>query len=278
MGKALADRFSRIGMIAGITLTGAVRQRMVLLVGILGAGLIGGAHYLWEFDFGSAEQKFLMDLGFGTVGMFGTLLAIVATAQSWWDELDGKTAQITLARPVTRVEFVLGKLVGLAGLLGFFAAVMTTILMLVLWWRAGPRDAMETLILGWTSVPYGAISVCGFLQWVRLCVVAAMTLFIASYAGSALFTIVLGVMFAVIGHLQFLLHEPGDGGDGGIGQAAAILIGLVFPNFRLFDLGGIIAGDGQLTPELTMGVAGYGGLYVAVYAALAACSFSRRDL
>lgn len=273
--EPFASSLARMRQIAANTLTEALRQRLVWMFALLGAGLIGGAQYLREFNFGTAELKFLADLGFGALGFFGAVLAVVATAQSFFGELEGKTAQAVLARPVSRAEFIAGKLGGIVALLGLFAAVLTVVLVAVLRWRESALlPAAGEALAGGALVPYGAVAACGALLWVKLCVIAAMTLCVGSYANSALFAVVVGFALTVIGHLQYLAHElPST-----IAGWALKLPGLLFPNFQLFNLADLVAGGNGLTPGLVWGVAGYGALYVVVYAAVAACVFSKRDL
>ena len=76
-------RFSlrRLRFIAQNTLREAVRQKIFLLLLVLALGLVAGAQFFREFHFGSHELKFLSDLGFGAIAGFGSVLAIVATAQ-----------------------------------------------------------------------------------------------------------------------------------------------------------------------------------------------------
>jgi hypothetical protein len=105
-----------------------------------------------------------------------------------------------------------------------------------------------------------------------------MTLAVASYASSALFAVVVGFVLTVICHLQYLLRETGAAGAGDLGGYALAVLGLIFPNFQLFNLGELIAAEGGLGAALGFGVAGYGALYVVVYTALAAYFFSKRDL
>jgi len=275
--QPLNGSLGRIGVIAANTLAETVRQRLVLVFGLLGIGLIAGALALREFNFGAAELKFLLDFGFGALSFFGTLVAVVATAQTFFGEIDGKTAQAALARPVTRVEFIVGKLGGVAALLGVFALAVTVSLVLVLGWREHAVLAAEGGGSG-HLVPFGSVVAFCALQWLRLCLVAAMTLAVASYASSALFAVCVGFVMTVICHLQHLMREPGVLADGGVGRVALAALGFVFPNFQLFNLGDLVVADDGLGVGLMLGVAVYGALYIAVYAALAAYCFSKRDL
>ena len=99
----------RIWFIARLTLTEAFRQRFLTVIVLLGIAMIAGVRAMGTFDFGSSELKFTVDLGFGAITFFGTILAVAMTAQLFFAELENRTALTLLARPVRRAEFVFGK-------------------------------------------------------------------------------------------------------------------------------------------------------------------------
>src|SRR5207249_3286023 len=71
-------------------------------------------------EFSTADYgkiKFIKDFGFGVIKIFGTLIAIVGTAQLLPLELENRTIYPILAKPVFRSEFLLGKFVGMSALL-----------------------------------------------------------------------------------------------------------------------------------------------------------------
>jgi hypothetical protein len=97
------------------------------------------------------------------------------------------------------------------------------------------------------------------LQWMKFVVVAAMTLMVCSYAGTALFAGSAGLLLALIGHLR-----PFAAGG-------ALEWLRVWPNLALF------------APEAPPGAAGlaelggYWAVCVAVFTGLGAYAFSRRE-
>src|SRR3954470_21034329 len=109
--------FRSIGLIAGRTLQEAARQRFFVLLLGLALAFVVGARWLRQFDFGAAEQTFVVDCGFGAMGLFGAALSILATTQLFFSEIEQGTALTLLARPIIRLAFVMGKLAGVAALL-----------------------------------------------------------------------------------------------------------------------------------------------------------------
>ena len=232
-GEAFSPR--RLVFIALNTLREAVRQRILSFLLLLALIVVLGAQYLRDFHFGSPELKFIADLGFGTIAGFGTVLAVVLTAQLFFHEVEHRTVLTLLAKPVGRAEFILGKFLGSAAIIAVFCGMLTILLAGVLWTREGSlmREYPEAFA-GGRVIDYAHVVAGGLLQWLKLLVLAALTLLIASYARTQLFAVVMGFVIFVICHLQYLAREIGERAGNSVTGIAAGLVGLVFPNFQLF--------------------------------------------
>jgi len=274
-------RFSpgRVRVIAELTVLEAVRQRLFGALLALAAGMIAGALLLREFNFGSSELKFITDFGFGAVTLFGTILAVVTAAQLFFAELESRTALTLLAKPVLRSEFVLGKFAGVAAVLALFTAVTTGVLVAVLWMRESAlREIAPEAFEQGRLVQYGSIAAFALLQWLKFAVVAALTLVVAGFAHTNLYSVVLSFLVVLICHLQYLAHESWQKAASGVARIAALLLAAVFPNFQMFNVGDRIAAGQPIDPAVLGGSAAYGGLYLAVFLVLAIHVFRRREI
>ncbi len=269
----------RIGVIAELTVLEAVRQRLFGVLLVLAAGMIAGAQLLREFNFGASELKFITDFGFGAVTLFGTILAVVTAAQLFFAEIENRTALTLLAKPVFRSEFVLGKFAGVAAVLALFAAVTTGVLVAVLWMRENALMAAmpETFERG-RLVQYGSVAAFGALQWLKFCVIAALTLVVAGFANTNLYSVVISFLVVLICHLQYLAHESWRRMASGVGRLGAMLVAAMFPNFQLFNVGDRIAAGEPIEAVVLGGSAGYGLLYLVVFLGLAIFVFRRREI
>jgi ABC-type transport system involved in multi-copper enzyme maturation permease subunit len=270
---------SRIILIARNTVREAMRQRLLVLLTLIALGLVVGSQFLRQFNFGSSELKFITDLGFGVLTAFGSILAIVVTAQLFFNEVENRTALTILAKPVFRSEFMLGKFAGVAWILLLFCLLTTASLGTVLLWR---EEALRALFpeafAGGRIVAYGSLWCFCLLQWVKFSLLAAITLFICSFSNTNMFSVAVGFLVLVICHLQYLAHDAWAREGTLVARVAATAIGLSFPNFQLFNLGDRI-GAGQAIPAQLMGsVALYGLVYTAVALGLAVFSFRKREI
>ena len=267
-------RFSprRTWLIAGNTLREAARQRFFQFLLLLAFALTLGARWLRDFNFGAPELKFLADCGFGA-------MAFAATAQLFFSEVDNRTALTLLAKPVWRAEFVLGKLLGVAALSAVFCALLTGLLSLVLAWR----EAELAHLLPDAAAPGGGVShamvaLGGLMQWLRLLVLAAFTLLVATFAQSQLFSVVTGFLVLVVCHLQHLAQDAYARAGSAAGLIASSLISSVFPDFQVFQLAdSLVAADLPAVGDVVR-VTLYALGYAAAAAGLAVVSFRRREI
>lgn len=245
----------RIRLIAGQTLAEALRLRLSLLLAAVAVLMLAGSRWLRDFNFGVAELAFIGDFGLGVIGLMGTLLAALATAHLFFNDLAGAAACV-LTRPVRRWEYVVGKLAGVSGLLALFTAVLGGLLGALIFWRA------QQLGAGPVGLP-AFLSACA-LQWMKFTIVAAMTLVVSAYAGSALFASCAGVMLAVIGHLRPL--------------ATGTLEWLrVWPNLALFDAEGVFAAGLSPAGSVLLGLAGYWVACLVLLGVLSSYVFHHRE-
>jgi ABC-type transport system involved in multi-copper enzyme maturation permease subunit len=272
----------RLGWIAVNTVREAVRQRLFWALLLAAAGLLAGVRFFGAFHFGSGELKFIVDFGFGALALGGALLAVAAATQLFFSELEHGTVHTLLAKPVWRAEFVLGKLLGVWVVVGLFCATLTLLIVGWLWWRE------TTLAASWPEafaagrpVRHGLVLVAGALQWLKLGVLVAYTVLIASYARTPLFTFTAGLAVLVIAHLRHLALELAATGDGGPARWLIEGGARLFPNFQLFNLGEFLIGDAAgpaLGWSTVAGIVGYGVAYLGVVAGLAVLSFRGREL
>lgn len=253
----LRAALSRVARIATQTLTEALRLRLAGLLVVTGGLLLLLALWLRTFNFGAAELKFIGEFGAGTIGLLGTVLAATATAHLYFRDVDGGLAAVVLTRIVGRGEYLAGKLAGVAALLALFVAALGALLGAVLLARGAQLGA-------------GGGSAILFLQaaalaWLKLTLVAAMTLLVCSYASSELFAAGAGLLLAFVAHLR-----PFTAADGWLAWLR------LWPNLGLFDAGALLGGSAPGAGALA-GLVLYWGGFLVLFLALTAHVFRRRE-
>lgn len=237
----------RVGWVARQALAEALRMRLTVLFALGGAMLVLMALRLREFNFGHAELKFISDFGLGAIGLMGTLLAALGTAHLFFSDIHGGVIGCLFTRTLRRWEYVTGKLVGVMALLALYVFVLVAVLALVIAWR-------EREVAG-NFFPLARLLQAGALVWLKLSLVAVMTLTVCTYAGSMLFAALAGLMLALVAQLRPLA------------QAAHGLVWLrVWPNLGVFDVEPLLNGLAVSLPSLLLYWLGYMVLFTGVAA------------
>ena len=273
---------TRISWMTRLTFLEAIRQRFFAFLILLSAALVLSSVSFRFLDFGHGELKFVCDFGFGGMFLFGSVLAVVMSAQLFFAEMDNRTALTLLAKPVSRTEFLVGKFIGVWLVLGVFIFTLSTLLGILLWARC--QELTVAAIEVGKAPPElsitGLFSYTG-MQWARLGVVAAMILMVASLARTFLFTVIVGSMLVVAGQLQWLAQEtllkPGE-----LNFFLKLLLTLstyIIPNLQQFNIGDALTLDHGSVAEGAVTLALFSGAcYIVVFIFIGSLIFRKREI
>ena len=234
-----------------------MQSRVALLLVAVGAALVAGARWLQAFNFGAAELKFIGDFGLGAIGLLGTLLAALATAQVFFEDIRGGALACVLTRSTRRGEYIAGQLAGMTALLALFTVALGGLLAALVVWRGAQWGASSL------SLP-ALLLACG-LQWLKLSLVSAMTLLVCSYAGNALFASCAGILLAAVAQAR---------GLAGGGWAWPLRL---WPNLGLFDAESVLSAGHLPGGGWLLGLVGYWAVYLLLFGGVAAYVFRRRE-
>lgn len=266
---------TRVGLIAAVTLREAVRQKLVAGLALIACGFVLGVRALRDFNFGAPELKFIADFGDGVIAGFGAVLTIVLLAQLFFGELESRTALTLLAKPVWRSEFLLGKFFGVVAVVSVFCVLLTATLSVVLWQREAALRT-EGFAVGPAGVGFdpAALWIAAWLHIVRLSVLAAGMMLVASIAQTQLYAIIVGFLGFVVCHLQHVAQGVYSRAGSAAMAGVATLIGWMFPDFHLFSL----EAGGARTFEGVARLTIYGAGYAALALGLAVWVFRHREI
>ena len=198
-----AFSFRRIAAITGNTLTELTRLKVFYVLLLFALVLIGNSIFMAQFTF-QQEFQVLKDIGLGAMSLFTSLLAIVATARLLPQDVEDRTVYTILAKPVTRFEYLAGKLAGVLLLLAISLLVMGALFFLVLSIReqavlrettqqmsAAPPDQLADALRAVRTSAFNPNLFSGIaVIYFKGCLLASLTLFVSTFATSTIFTIV----------------------------------------------------------------------------------------
>ncbi len=286
---------TRITAISKNTLTELIRQKVFYILLIFALVAIGSSSLMARLSF-QEEFQMLKDVCLGAMSIFTSLLAILATANFLPKDLEERTIYTLLSKPVPRYAYLLGKLGGILLLLLLFTLLMSAVFAVVLWLResavlgeirsqfAGAETSEEAIaaIKSVTDATFNSNLIPGIaIIFVKSGLLAAMTLFVSTFATSALFTVMVSAAIYFIGHLQATARDYWLNSMATVEWWQTLLAGfvaLLFPDLQAFNLTDDVIAGAVVPLTLFLKTCALGGVYVTVYFLLAAFVFSTREL
>jgi ABC-type Na+ efflux pump permease subunit len=224
----------------------------------------------------------------GSMTLFSVVLSVVATALLLPKDVEDRTLYTILAKPVPRIDYLAGKLLGVL-MLVFFSLLLMDILMTAalqirtsmvlqqqeemarnMGWN---QEAMDSL-LGETRAkgPGWALQGAVFAVFLRAAIMASLALLISTFSTSTLFTTIVSFMIYFIGHFQAdardVYLQGAEAGQGMLARGASLLFSMVLPDFQLFNVIDAVI-QGQAFPPVLLGKLTLVGLYYALFFTIA---------
>ena len=279
----MTGALSRILAIGRNTFTELVRQKVFYFLLLFALIVIGNSAFLAKFSF---QEEFQMSV-------FLSMLAILATANLLPRDLEDRTIFTILSKPVPRHEYLLGKLLGVFLLLLLSTIVMGVLFVGVLFLReqaalaetmaslAGSPQELAAALAEVSKSAFGwnLISAMTILL-VKALLLSSLTLLISTFATSGIFAILVAASAYFIGHLQVTAREYWISGIGihWWTRIFPAVVALIFPDLQAFNLSDDIVAGTALPMSLFWQTAALGGVYIAVYYAVACFIFQNREL
>jgi ABC-2 type transport system permease protein len=285
--------FSRVAALAQNTLLELVRQKVFYFMVIFAIAGISASFISSDFKFQDQFQV-VKDVSLGAMSIFSWLLATLATAMILPKDMEDRTLYTILAKPVSRFEYLLGKLAGVLLLLLLAIALMSVVFLIVLYARqqvalseaafqygGGPHYQAEVALIkaaAFTPTLVAAVA----LIFTKAAICAAMTLMISTFATSWIFTVMISVVGYVIGHVQpiardALFHQP-DAAPSTFMRLFFGVVAVIFPDFQLFNIVDEIVVGNVVPPDMLSKTFGLGLGYVAVFTIVSYVFFAYREL
>jgi ABC-type transport system involved in multi-copper enzyme maturation permease subunit len=241
------------------------------------------------------QLQTVMDVCLGAMSVFTMLLAVLSTAMLLPKDMEDRTLYTIVAKPVSRFEYLLGKLTGVSMILTIATLLMTAAFCIVLYYWQGREienlqltetaeraAAAVAKIKAGTFTPtlFGAIGV----VLLRSFVCAALTLMLSCFATSWLFTVTVALMMILAGSLVPIARSVWQSPVGGAMDVPfhlAILLRLItvfVPDMQLFNVVDDIAGGVAVSGDIFLRVGALGAGYIAIYLLVGYLFFAWREL
>ena len=184
----------RIWAIAANSFREVIRDRILYFIGFFALLMAFAWRLLPEIAVGTHEKIFL-DLGLAAIGLLGVIVAVFVGTGLINKEIDKRTILVLIPKPLSRAEFILGKHLGLSGVLAVMLGVMLVIYLLML---LGMKVSFQPLPL--------IVSV--FYLGLELILIAAVAIAFGVFTSSILATLMTFGVY-LMGHISKDLIQLG---------------------------------------------------------------------
>jgi Cu-processing system permease protein len=254
--------FSIVFALSWNTVRELIRSKLLYNVVIFAALLLGSSLFVAQLTVGE-WRRIILDQGLSAAELGGGLIAVIVGVNLIAGEIERRTIFPTLAKPVTRGTFVLGRYLGLLAVLAANALLMLGLLAVMVRLAGDSLDATVVQAM--------------FLIFVELALLAAMAMLFGSFSTPMLAAGFSLAMF-LIGHLVGELRSFGQRSESEAARAVAEFFYRLLPDLELLNLKSNAANRIPVTAGYVVTSMGYGLAYASVLLLLSGIIFSKRDL
>lgn len=248
-------------VVAGNTFRETIRDKILYNLVFFALLLIGASVLLGTLTIGE-QSRIVNDLGLAAINLVAVIIAIFVGIGLVTKEIERRTIYTILARPITRVQFILGKYLGLGFIVAVNIAIMFTMFLATVWFSG--------------SAIYGSLFQAIGLILVETLLVMAVAMFFSTFSSSTLSaTMTLGIY--VIGHLTNDLKGIAEKSHNQLTEAVLTALYYICPNLELLNIKGQAAAGVQVSLVYQSLATIYGLLYASLLLAAACVIFQRRD-
>lgn len=274
---------SRIWTLTTSTFTQLVRMKTFYFLAVFAVVVIAASNL--NLLYTPVQQlKVIRETSMGAMSIFSWLFAISATAILIPRDIEDRTLYTILSKPVPRLEYLIGKLLGVMMVIGVALAVMYLLFSAILYFqeyniissemaymKTNPRFTAEdrateaAMISAYgpdLNLLYGVLAV-----FLKSAVLAAVAMVVSTFASSSLFTIIISFIIFLVGHFHKMITDfwIAEQQGGWITKILSKFLVLVIPDFQIFNITDSISA-GQTVPLYLIGqMCALALMYVVVF-------------
>jgi ABC-type transport system involved in multi-copper enzyme maturation permease subunit len=240
----------------------AVRDKILYVLLFFAGATILASKALGYISMGQ-DVKIIADISLAAISVFGALIAIFVGTNLVYKEIDKRTIYTILSQPMWRYEFVLGKYLGLALLIGTTTGLMGFGAAAYLWLLGGQVNAgyFEAVLL----------------IYCKLLLVTGLSVLMSTLTSPILGAIIVLTAYFVGHATGIMLDLPGHF-DGTFTKQLLEGAYYVIPNLGNFDIGREYANGVSVPHSYVAWAVAYGAIYTAMLLFFAAVAFQDKDV
>lgn len=288
--RQIPAHLGRTTVIAHHTFTQLVRMKVFYFLAFFAVIVIGSNFFNLPQHEGPESQgthvlSMIKNASIGAMTMFSLIIAIVATSLLLPKDVEDRTLYTILAKPVPRIDYLAGKLLGVLLLIFVSLIIMDVLMVGALQFRTNmvlEKQVALALKSGWPAEdvaqlkseilmqgPTYSLQGAVFAVFLKATVIASLALLISTFSTSTLFTTIICFLVLFMGHIQADAREVYMGDEigmsnGWLAQTITLIVALILPDFQLFNVIDEVI-QGRVMPLWVLGKLTLVGLFYFVF-------------
>jgi len=261
--------------VASITFKEGIKNRVIFGILII-ALLLFAATTVITTLFMRDVVKVAVDLSLSTVSFAGLLTLFFIGINLYGKDIDKRTIYMVISRPISRVEYLVGKFFGIV-LLALTVTVFLSLLSAVPVFLSQKFYTYPEARFSWSLFFAAAAYI-----FLKLAVVSSIITLFASFTSNSFIALVLSLVAYIIGQsmegIKTLITSTVE-----VGEVSPVLKAIVniayylFPNLAVFDLKTQAAHGIPILPSYVVWTLLYAFLYITITIAVSTLAFRRRE-
>jgi Cu-processing system permease protein len=263
--KGYSSTFRVSAAIARVTLWEILRDKVLYNVLLCGVLLMGLSFTAAQLSF-MRQDRLLTDFGISGINLSCAMIAIFTGAAMIGREFERRTVFVALSRPISRYQFILGKFLGLAGVIALNWLMLSAAFLIIL--KAVTGD-------GFAQAFNPTLVTALVLLLAQSLLLGSISVFFSSFSTtslSAIMTIGVYLIGNNISQIRFLATKSDP-------ALASLLNGLslVLPNLEYFNLGTKASYGIPISSSFLLGSGAYFLVTVSTFLILAGLLIQKRE-
>lgn len=250
-------------IVSRFTFLEILKSRIILNTVFIGFGILLVSYVASELSLGLG-QRVVLDVGLGIINISILLIAAFFGVNLVSEEIQSRTVYMILSRPVERWVFILGKSIGLCGVLLLNTAIISG------------QTLMMYFSLFEENLPVMMIEALLFMFMEGVIIMLISVIF--SLISNKVLTIIITFSFYLMGHSARTLIEMGFFTKHPNWEKALSFYTMIFPELRKLNLKSYILYGPNLDFSQLLNTGMYGGFYICFLLLIACFIFQRKEL
>lgn len=249
-------------LIGGQTFKEIYKSKILFGTLLIGLFLLLMTFVVAEFSYG-VPGKVTLDIGLGLISLSGVSIALFLGARLLPSEIENRTLYMVLSRPVSRKDFLIGKMIGLSGILLANLLFLYLLLYGLIFLLGGKTGDL----LGWSL----------FFIFIESLLVMLMVVFF-SLISNTIISIIMTLTLFVAGHGVETVKQTSLYLNDGNLKVFIDLYSQWMPNFNAFNIKSFVLYEKFIEPSWLLRASSYASLWCLLFLILSVVIFNKREL